>query len=60
MIIWFLVILKILKIKECNSTEATKVYLNLSYQIKLRLTEINKIKDYFNLEIQENKQLVKS
>ena len=50
-----MVILKILKIKECNSTEATKVYLNLSYQIKLRLTEINNIKDYFNLEIQENK-----
>ena len=32
---------------------------NLSYQTKLRLNEINKIKDYFNLGIQERKIMSK-
>ena len=40
---------------ECNSIEATNTYLNLSYKTKFRLNETNKIKDYFNSEIQERK-----
>ena len=31
----------------------------LSYQTKFRLNEINKIKDYFNSEIQERKTISK-
>ena len=34
-------------------------HLNLSDQTKLRLNEINKIKDYFNSEIQERKIMSK-
>ena len=40
---------------ECNSIEVTNTYSNLSDQTKFRLNEINKIKDYFNSEIQEKK-----
>ena len=40
---------------ECNSTEATKTYSNLSDQTKFRLNKTNKIKDYFNSQIQERK-----
>ena len=36
-------------------SEATNIYSNLSYQTKFRLNEINKIKDYFNADIQERK-----
>ena len=42
---------------ECNSIETNNMYSNLSDQI--RLVEINKIKDYFNLEIQERRILSK-
>ena len=42
---------------ECNSIETNNIYSNLSDQI--RLVEINKIKDYFNLEIQERRILSK-
>ena len=38
---------------ECNFIEATNTYSDLSDQTKFRLDEINKIKDYFNPEIQE-------
>ena len=44
---------------ECNSIEATNIYLNLSVHTKSRLNEINKTKDYFNAEIQERKTLSK-
>ena len=37
---------------KCNSIEATNTYSNLCDQTKFRLNEINKIKDYFNSEIQ--------
>ena len=40
---------------ECNSYEVTDTYFNVSDQTKFKLNEINKIKDYFNLEIQERK-----
>ena len=40
---------------ECNATEVTKTYSNLSDQTKFRLNEINKIKDYFNSKIPEKK-----
>ena len=40
---------------ECISIEATNTYPNLCDQTKFKLTEINKIKDYFNSEIQERK-----
>ena len=39
--------------------EATNIYSNLSDQIKFRLNEINKTKDYFNAEIQERKIISK-
>ena len=38
---------------ECNSNEANNIYSNLSDETKFRLNEINKIKDYFNSEIQK-------
>ena len=44
---------------ECNSTEVTNTYFNLSVQTKFILNEINKIKDYFNSEIQERKIISK-
>ena len=44
---------------ECNSTETTNIYSNLSEQTKIRLNEINKIKDYFNSEIPERKIMSK-
>ena len=40
---------------ELNSIEVTNTYSDLSDQTKFRLNEINKIKDYFNSEIQERK-----
>ena len=40
---------------ECKSIETTNIYSNLSDQTKIRSNEINKIKDYFNSEIQERK-----
>ena len=42
-----------------NSIEVTNTYSNLSDQTKFRLNEINKIKDYFNAEIQERKIMCK-
>ena len=39
--------------------EATNIYLNLSNQPKFRLNETNKMKDYFNVEIQERKIISK-
>ena len=50
---------------ECNSIEKlTNTHSNLnaiplSEQIKFRINEINKIKDYFNFEIQERKTISK-
>ena len=44
---------------ESNSNEVTNIYLNLSDQIKLILNGINKIKCYFNSEIQERKIMSK-
>ena len=35
--------------------KGTNIYSNLSDQKKIKVNEINKIKDYFNLEIQEKK-----
>ena len=43
---------------ELNSIE-THSNLNLNDQTKFRLNEINKIKDYFNSEIQERKTIRK-
>ena len=40
---------------EYNSIKATNLHLNLSDQTKFRLNQINKIKDYFNSEIQKRK-----
>ena len=40
---------------EYNSIEKSNIYSNLSDQIKIRLNEINKIKDYFNPKIQKRK-----
>ena len=34
-------------------SKVTNTYSNLSHETKFRLNEINKIKDYFNAEIQE-------
>ena len=50
MTVWFWGILKLSEI--INS--------NLSNQTKFRLNEINKIKDYFNSEIQERKRMSKN
>ena len=44
---------------ECNSIEAVNTYYNLSDQTKFRLNGINKIKDYFNSEIQNTKMMSK-
>ena len=44
---------------ECNSIETTNIYSNLSDQTKIRLNEINKIKDYLNSKIQERKIMSK-
>ena len=44
---------------ESNSIEVSNKYLNLSDQRKFRLNETNKIKDYFNSEIQERKIMSK-
>ena len=41
-------------------SEATNMYLNLSYQTKFKLNEINKIKDYLNAVIQERKLMSKN
>ena len=49
----------ILKINECNSIETLTNTNSLSDQTKFRLTEINKIKDYFSSEIQERKTMSK-
>ena len=52
--------------KECNSietlanTHSNLKVIQLSDQTKFRLNEINKIKDYFNSEIQERKTMSKS
>ena len=40
---------------KCNSIEATNISSNLRDQTKVRLNEIDKIKGYFNSEIQERK-----
>ena len=40
---------------KCSSIEAVNTYSSLSDQTKFRLNEINKVKDYFNSEIQEQK-----
>ena len=44
---------------EGNSIEATNTQSNLSDLTKFRLNKINKIKDYFNSEIQERKAMSK-
>ena len=44
---------------ECNSIEVTNTYSSLSDQTKFGLYEINKIKQYFNSEIQERKMISK-
>ena len=44
---------------ECNSIKGTNTYSNLSDQTKFRLNETNKIKGYFNSEIQERKIMSK-
>ena len=44
---------------ECNSIEATNTYSNLRDQRKFRLNEVNKIKHYFNAEIQQRKIISK-
>ena len=36
-------------------SESTNVYSNVSDQTKFKLNEINKIRNYFNSEIQEKK-----
>ena len=41
-------------------SEATTMYSHLSDQTKFRLTEINKIKYYFNAEMQERKIISKT
>ena len=43
---------------ECNSVKTN--YLDLGDQTKFRLNEINEIKGYFNLEIQERKIMSKN
>ena len=40
-------------------SEATNIYSNLWNQTKFRVNEINKIKDYFNAQIQERKKISK-
>ena len=52
------VVLSILKINIDNFIEAVNTSV-LSDQKKLKLNEINKIKDYFNSEIQERKIMSK-
>ena len=53
------IILSYLKMNECNSIKVSNKYLNLCDQKKFRLNETNKIKDYFNSEIQERKIMSK-
>ena len=48
-----------MNIIECNFVERTDAHSILRDQIKFRLNEINKIKDYFNSEIQERKLMSK-
>ena len=45
---------------EYNSIEKSNIYSNLSDQIKIRLNEINKIKDYFNSKIEKRKIMSKN
>ena len=40
-------------------SEVINIYLNLSNQIKFRLNETDKIKDYFNTKIQEKRIISK-
>ena len=49
----------ILRINKVNSIETRNKYLDLSDQTKFRINEINKIKDYFNSESQEQKAMSK-
>ena len=44
---------------EFNSIETTNIYSSLNDQTKTRLNEINKIKDFFNSEIQKRKIISK-
>ena len=44
---------------ECNAIKATNTHSKLTDQTKFRQNEINKIKDYFNAEIQERKAMIK-
>ena len=44
---------------KCRFIEATNKYSKLSDQTKIRLSEINKIKDYFNSEIEGRKIISK-
>ena len=44
---------------ECSSIEVTNMYPNLKDQTTIRLNETNKIKGYFNSEIQERKIMSK-
>ena len=48
-----------MNIIECNFVERTDAHSILRDQIKFRLNEINKIKDYFDSEIQERKLMSK-
>ena len=43
---------------ECNSIKSVN-FSGLRHQAKFRLNKINKIKDYFNCEMQEQKILIK-
>ena len=40
-------------------SEVSKINLELDEITKFRLDKINKVKDYFNLEINERKEIVK-
>ena len=51
-------ILSYFKMSECNSIKSVNIS-GLSDQAKFRLNKINKIKDYYNSEIQERKILSK-
>ena len=43
----------------CNSIETINIYSSLNDQTKIRLDEINNMKDHFNSEIQERKLMSK-
>ena len=45
---------------EYNSIEKSNIYSNLSDQIKIKLNEINKVKDYFNSKIEKRKIMNKT